>query len=90
VQASEDGVTNDVPGEVRRLILKWVDVAEDRLTLNAALIDLGADSLAMMDLLLDVEATFEIGIPDDEAAKLLTVGDAIGAVENLVRAQRRP
>jgi acyl carrier protein len=84
------GVTNDVPGEVRRLILKWVDVAEDRLRLNTALIDLGADSLAMMDLLLDVEATFEIEIPDDEAAKLLTVGDAIGAVQNLVRAQRPP
>jgi|HubBroStandDraft_1064217.scaffolds.fasta_scaffold222579_2 acyl carrier protein len=89
VQVSEDGlVTNDVPDEVRHLILKWIDVAEGRLTLDASLIDLGADSLAMVDLLLDVEATFEIEIPDDEAAKILTVGDAIGAVEKLVRAQR--
>jgi acyl carrier protein len=88
VKASEDGlVTKDVPGEVRRLIHKWIDVTEDRLTLDASLIDLGADSLAMVDLLLDFEEEFWIDIPDDEAPKIRTVGEAIDAVEKLVRAR---
>jgi acyl carrier protein len=81
-------VTNDIAAEVRRVIQKWIDVAEDRLTLDASLIDLGADSLAMVDLTLDFEETFKIEITDDEAAKILTVGEAIAAVEKLVRTQR--
>ena len=80
-------MTDDVPAEVRRVIQKWIDVAEDRLTLDASLMDLGADSLAMVDLLLDFEEEFGIDIPDDEAAKILTVGEAIDAVEKLLRAQ---
>ena len=80
-------MTNNVPGEVRRVIQKWIDVAEDRLTLDASLIDLGADSLAMVDLLLDFEEAFGIEIPDDDAAKIRTVGEAIDAVEKLLRAR---
>jgi acyl carrier protein len=64
--------TNDVPGEGRRLNQKWIDVAEGRLTLDASLIDLGADSLVL-------RKEFGVDIPDDEAAKTPTVGQAIGA-----------
>ena len=80
-------MTNDIAAEVRRVIQKWIDLAEDRLTLDAALIDLGFDSLGFVDLTLDFEETFKIEISDDEAAKIRTVGEAIGAVEKLVRAR---
>ena len=49
-------MTEDVPHEIRRVIQR-------RLTPDASLIDLGADSLAMVDLLLDFEAEFNMEIP---------------------------
>jgi acyl carrier protein len=78
-------MTNDVAAEVRRVIQKRLDVAQDRVTLDASLIDLGADSLTMVDLLLDFEEEFNVEIPDDEALKILT--EAIGAIEKLVLAR---
>ncbi len=88
VKASEDAaVTKDIPGEVRRLVQRRIDVAEDRLTLEASFTDLGADSFAMFEMTLDFEVAFGIEIPDDEATKMRTVGDAIRAVEKLVREQ---
>jgi acyl carrier protein len=49
--------------------------------------DLGADSLALVDLTLVFEETFDIEIPDDEADGIRTVRDAIVAVEKYVRAR---
>jgi acyl carrier protein len=50
--------------------------------------DLGADSLALIELTLVFEETFDIEIPDEEAGNIRTVRDAITAVEKYVRAQR--
>jgi acyl carrier protein len=62
VKASESGpVTNDVASEIRRVIHRRLDVAEDRITLDASFVDdLGVDSLALVDLTLDFEETFNI------------------------------
>ena len=51
--------------------------------------DLGADSLALVELTLVFEEAFDIEIPDVEAGGIRTVRDAITAVEKYVRAQRR-
>lgn len=82
------GVTNDISGQIRGLIEKRLQIRQDGITPDAALVDLGADSIAMMDLLMDFESAFGIEIPDNEAAKIRTVGEAIGAVEQLVMAKR--
>jgi acyl carrier protein len=79
----------DVPVDVRRLICKRLDVAEDRVRPEASFIDdLGADSLALVELSLVFEETFDIDIPDEEADRIRTVRDAIVAVEKCLRAQR--
>lgn len=80
-------MTKDIPGEVRRLVQRRIDVAEDRLTIEASFTDLGADSFVMIEMTLDFEVAFGIEIPDDEATKMRTVGDVIRAVEKLVREQ---
>lgn len=86
--APDELVTHDVPGEVRRLIQKRLDLTEGWLTRDASFINLGAHPLAMVALLLDFEEAFGIDIPDDEATKIQTFGEAISAIEKLVRAQR--
>ena len=44
--------------------------------------DLGADSLDVVELVMALEEKFDIEIPDEEAEKILTVGDAISYIEN--------
>jgi len=51
--------------------------------------DLGADSLALVELTLVFEETFDIDISDEEADKIRTVRDAIVAVERCLQTQRR-
>jgi acyl carrier protein len=79
----------DIPAEVRRLVCQRLDVAEDRVKPEASFIDdLGADSLALVELTLVLEEMFDIEIPDEEAQKMRTVRDAIISVEKHRREER--
>jgi acyl carrier protein len=79
-------VSNQVPDEIRRVIEKRLEVAADRVTLDASFReDLGADSLALMDLSLAIEEAFDIEIPDEEADKIRTVRDVVDYIEKHVR-----
>ncbi len=78
----------DIPGEVRRLVCKRLDVAEDRVKPETRFIDdLGVDSLAIVELTLVLEETFDIDIPDEEADRIRTVRDATISVESSLRAK---
>jgi acyl carrier protein len=78
------------PTQIRRLVREHFNVAEDRVKLEASFIDdLGADSLALLELTLVFEEMFDIDVPDEEADKIWTVGDAIISVEKYLRAERR-
>ena len=44
--------------------------------------DLGADSLDTVELIMDLEKDFDITIPDEDAEKIVTVGDAVRYIEN--------
>ena len=44
--------------------------------------DLGADSLDTVELIMELEKEFDVQIPDSEAEKIQTVGDAIAYIEN--------
>jgi acyl carrier protein len=80
----------DVSAEVRSLVCKRLDVTVDRVKPDASFIDdLGADSLAIAELTLVFEETFDIDIPDEEAGTMRTVRDAIVSVEKHLRARRR-
>jgi len=47
--------------------------------------DLGADSLDTVELIMEFEKAFNISIPDDQAEKITTVGDAIQYIENNIK-----
>ena len=64
---------------IRDIIEKELGVEREKLTDDASFIeDLGADSLDIVELVMEFEKEFNIDIPDEDAEKLRTVGDAIG------------
>lgn len=64
------------------IIVDKLGVAEDEVTAEASFTnDLGADSLDTVELIMEFEKEFNIAIPDDQAEKIQTVGDAIAYIE---------
>ncbi|MBX9927469.1 MAG: acyl carrier protein [Gemmatimonadaceae bacterium] len=64
--------------KVKDIIEKELGVERDKMTDGASFIDdLGADSLDIVELVMEFEKEFNIDIPDEDAEKLRTVGDAI-------------
>ncbi len=65
------------------LIAEKLGVEPEEVTPEARFIeDLGADSLDIVELIMDLEDEFEMEIPDEEAEKLTTVGDAIHYIQS--------
>ncbi|MFH1679987.1 MAG: acyl carrier protein [Candidatus Eisenbacteria bacterium] len=63
---------------VREIIMEQLGVGADQVTPEARFIDdLGADSLDTVELVMALEEEFNIEIPDEEAEKIATVGDAV-------------
>ncbi len=64
--------------KVKEIIAKELEVGQQQLTPEAKFIeDLGADSLDIVELVMALEEEFNIDIPDEDAEKLKTVGDAM-------------
>jgi acyl carrier protein len=69
--------------KVKQIIVERLGVDEADVTMEASFIDdLGADSLDIVELLMALEEEFEIEIPDSEAEKISTVGDAVDYIKN--------
>jgi len=67
---------------VRDIIVEQLGVKPDQVTPEAKFIeDLGADSLDTVELIMALEEEFGIEVPDEQAEKLLTVGDVIKYIE---------
>ena len=63
---------------VKDIIAEELGVEKDKLTAEASFMeDLGADSLDTVELVMAFEKEFDLDIPDEEAEKLRTVGDAL-------------
>ena len=73
---------SDTTTKVKAIIIDKLGVDANEATNEASFInDLGADSLDTVELIMELEKEFDIQIPDDEAEKIATVGDAIKFVE---------
>jgi acyl carrier protein len=69
---------SDVEEKVKDIIVEELGVEREKLTAEASFMeDLGADSLDTVELVMAFEKEFDIDIPDEEAEKLRTVGDAL-------------
>ena len=68
--------------QVKKIVAEKLGVPEEKVTESAAFVnDLGADSLDVVEFVMEVEKEFDITIPDDAAAKLETVGDAVKYID---------
>jgi acyl carrier protein len=77
----------DLDEKVKEIIAKELGVERDKLTNEASFMeDLGADSLDTVELVMEFEKEFNIDIPDEDAEKLRTVGDALQYLESKVKA----
>ena len=73
---------SDVAERVKAIIVDILSVEETEVTNEASFTnDLGADSLDTVELIMEFEKEFGISIPDDQAEKITTVGDAIAYIE---------
>jgi acyl carrier protein len=68
--------------KVKKIIVEQLGVEESEVTLEASITDdLGADSLDQVELVMAFETEFNIDIPDEEAEKIKTVGDAVKKID---------
>ena len=74
---------SEIATKVTSIITDKLGVEESQVTPEASFTnDLGADSLDTVELIMELEKEFDLSIPDDEAEKIVTVGDAITFIEN--------
>lgn len=67
---------------VKKVVVAQLEVAEDEVTSAASFVDdLGADSLDVVELVMGFEEEFDIEIPDEDAEKIATVGDAVTYID---------
>ncbi len=72
-----------VEERVKKIVVDQLGVEEGQVTREAKFVeDLGADSLDTVELVMALEEEFELEIPDDEAEKIATVGQAVEYIEN--------
>jgi acyl carrier protein len=77
-------IMSDIKTRVVNLIVEKLNVEESQVVPTAGFTtDLGADSLDTVELIMDFEKEFGITIPDGEAEKIKTVGDAVSHIEAL-------
>ena len=73
---------SDIKSRVISIIVDKLGVEESEVNHEASFTnDLGADSLDTVELIMEFEKEFNIAIPDDQAEKIQTVGDAISYIE---------
>ena len=71
--------------KLKDIIVEQLDVEEDAVTMEASITDdLGADSLDVVDLVMSIEESFDVEIPDEEVENIKTVGDIVKYIENKV------
>ena len=76
-------VMSEVADKVKAIIVDKLGVDESEVTPQASFTnDLGADSLDTVELIMEFEKAFGITIPDDQAEKISTVGEAIAHIES--------
>ena len=73
----------DVEAKVKEIIINKLGVEDSQITPEASFTnDLGADSLDTVELVMEFEKAFNLQIPDEDAEKIATVGDAVKYIKS--------
>lgn len=77
---------SEIATKVIAIVVDKLGAEEGKVTPEASFTgDLGADSLDTVELIMELEKEFNISIPDDQAEKIATIGDAIAYIENATK-----
>ncbi|MBI2193985.1 MAG: acyl carrier protein [Planctomycetes bacterium] len=73
---------SEIAEKIINIVCTQLDVKREQVTPETSFInDLGADSLDTVELIMEIENAFDLSIPDEEAEKIQTVGEAIRYIE---------
>ena len=73
----------ELESRVKKIVSEQLGVEEAKITVESKFIDdLGADSLDTVELVMSLEDEFDCEIPDEDAEKILSVGDALRYIED--------
>ena len=76
-------MTTNLESRVADIIVEQLGATKEEIVPEASFIDdLGADSLDIVELVMAMEETFDIEIPDDAAEKIQTIGDAVSYLQD--------
>ena len=71
--------------KVKEIVVDQLGVSEEEVTMEASFVDdLGADSLDVVELVMAFEDKFDLEIPDEDAEKIASVGDAVNYIKERV------
>jgi acyl carrier protein len=77
-EAKKVSKTDNIEERVHNIVCEQLGTTRDKISAETSFInDLGADSLDTVELVMEFEDEFEINIPDEDAEKIQTVGDAV-------------
>ena len=69
--------------KLKKIIAEVLNVDEEEITMETTFVDdLGADSLDVFQIIMGLEEEFDLEIPNEEAEKIVTVGDAVEQIKN--------
>lgn len=69
--------------KLKKIIAEVLNVDEEEITMETTFVDdLGADSLDVFQIIMGLEEEFDIELPNEEAEKIVTVGDAVEQIKN--------
>jgi acyl carrier protein len=72
----------EMEARLRRIVVEQLGVEENKVVPDASFIeDLNADSLDLVELIMSLEEEFGVEIPDEDAEKIATVGDALNYLD---------
>lgn len=75
--------------QMKQVIVEKLGVKPEQVAMDKAFAaDLGADSLDLVEFVMELESKWNISIPDEDAGKLLTVGDAVKYVDEKLAAKK--
>lgn len=75
--------TAEIESKVKKIVAEQMTVSEEEISRETSFVnDLNADSLDTVELVMEFEDEFDISIPDEEAEKIQTVGQAIDYIQN--------
>ena len=70
--------------KMQGIIAEVLDIDKSKITLESTFEELGADSLDVLQIIMGIEDTFEIKIPDEATEKIVTVSDAVEQIKTVL------